>query len=197
MFERLDSDAQAILTEAIAEAKRMRHGYLGTEHVLIALASSPTVLPEEVRVHLPVSAAAVRDQLKREVGTGVGMASDEALLATLGIDLDEIRRRAEATFGPAALDRVSVRPRRRWRARLASRRARPRCFPMLIDSLGVMPRVKRALERASARQPGPASSTGLLLGIVEDDDAMATRLLVDLGQNLVALRAVLRASVET
>ena len=198
MFERLDSDAQAILTEAIAEAKRMRHGYLGTEHVLIALASSPTVLPEEVRVHLPVSAAVVRDQLNREVGAGVGMASDEALLASLGIDLDAIRRRAEATFGPAALDRVSVRPRRRWRPRLASvGRARPRCFPMLIDSLGVMPRVKRALERACAHQAGLASSTGLLLSIVEDDDATATRLLVGLGQDLEALRAGLRAAVET
>jgi hypothetical protein len=197
VFERLDSGAQAILTEAIAEAKRMRHGYLGTEHVLIALASSPTVLPEEVRVHLPVSAAVVRDQLNREVGPGVGMASDEALLASLGIDLDAIRRRAEVTFGPAALDRVSVRPRRRWRARLASGRARPRCFPMLIDSLGVMPRVKRALERACAHQTGLASSTGLLLSIVEDDDAMATRLLVGLGQDLEALRAGLRAAVET
>ena len=200
MFERLDSDAHAILTEAIAEAKRMRHGYLGTEHVLIALASSPTVLPEAVRVHLPVSAAVVRDQLDREMGAGVGMASDEALLATLGIDLAEIRRRAEAAFGPAALDRVAVRPRRRWRApRVASGagRARPRCFPMLIDSLGVMPRVKRALERACAHQPGLASSTGLLLGIVEDDDATATRLLVGLGQDLEALRAVLRAAVET
>jgi hypothetical protein len=197
VFERLDSDAQAILTEAIAEAKRMRHGYLGTEHVLVALVSSPTVLPEAVRVHLPVSAAVVRDQLNRDVGAGVGMASDEALLASLGIDLDEIRRRAEATFGPAALDRVSVRPRRRWRARLASRRARPRCFPMLIDSLGVMPRVKRALERACAHQAGLASSTGLLLSIVEDDDATATRLLVGLGQDLEALRAGLRAAVET
>jgi len=37
---------------------------------------------------------------------------------------------------------------------------------------------------------------GLLLAIVEDGDAMATRLLVGLGQDLEALRAAL-AAVET
>jgi Clp amino terminal domain, pathogenicity island component len=191
VFERLDPDARAILSEAIAEAKRLGNGYLGTEHVLIALASSPTALPDAVREQLSLSAAVVREQFGREVGTGVGLASDETLLATLGIDLGEIRRRAEATFGPAALDRVAVRSRRRWG------RARRRCFPVLIDSLGVMPRVKRALEQAGARQRGLVSPTGLLLAILEDDDAMASRLLIGLGHDLEALRAALAAAVES
>jgi hypothetical protein len=188
VFERLDPDAQAILAEAIAEAKRTRVGFVGTEHVLIALALRPMVLPDAARAHLPVSAPVVRDQLDREARAGVAMTSDAALLATLGIDLGEIRRRAEATFGPAALERVSVRP-RRWRRRR-------RCSPMLIDSLGVMPRFKRALERACVRRPGPVSPPGLLLGIVEDDDAPATRLLVGLGHDLDALRAALTVAVD-
>jgi ATP-dependent Clp protease ATP-binding subunit ClpA len=187
-LERFDSDARAILTEAVVEARRSACGYLGTEHVLIAQVSTPTVLSAAVRTHLPVSAAVVRDQLNLEVGARVGVASNEALLATLGIDLGEVRRRAEATFGPAALDRVAVRPNRRWRRR--------RCFPMLIDSLGVMPRLKRAFERASTHQLGLVTPAGLLLAIVEDGDAMATRLLVGLGQDLEALRAAL-AAVET
>ena len=189
MFERFDSDARAILTEALVEARRSGCGYLGTEHVLIAQVSTPTVLSPAVRTHLPVSAAVVRDQLNREVGASVGVASNEALLATLGIDLGEVRRRAEATFGPAALERVAVRPNRRWRRRR-------RCFPMLIDNLGVMPRLKRAVERASTHQLGLVTPAGLLLAIVEDGDAMATRLLVGLGQDLEVLRAAL-AAVET
>jgi len=187
VFERFDFDARAILTEAVVEARRSGCGYLGTEHVLIAQVSTPTVLSPAVRTHLPVSAAVVR--LNREVGASVGVASNEALLATLGIDLGEVRRRAEATFGPAALEQVAVRPNRRWRRRR-------RCFPMLIDNLGVMPRLKRAVERASTHQLGLVTSAGLLLAIVEDGDAMATRLLVGLGQDLEALRAAL-AAVET
>jgi hypothetical protein len=60
-----------------------------------------------------------------------------------------------------------------------------------------MPRVKRALEQAGARQRGLVSPTGLLLAILEDDDAMATRLLVGLGYDVKALRAALAAAVES
>lgn len=189
MFERLDPDAQTILHEAIAEARRLRNGYLGTEHVLIAFASRPTVLPQPVRALLTVTATEVSDEFILAVGLNVGAASDEALLATLGIDLGAIRRRAESTFGPVALDQVAVRSRRRWRRW-------QRCSPMLADGLGVMPRVKRALERAGDRRPGLVSPTGLLLGIVGDDEAMATRLLVRLGQDVPALRAALEVAVD-
>jgi ATP-dependent Clp protease ATP-binding subunit ClpA len=188
VFERLDPDAHAVMTEAIAEARRWHDGYLGTEHVLIAFAANPTVLPEQVRERLAVTADTLRDALERE--TDGRVASDEALLATLGIDLGEIRRQTEATFGPAALDRVAVRRAPRWRRRRW-------CFPMLADGLGVMPRVKRALERACARRPGLVNPQGLLLGIVEDDEAMATRLLVLLGIDVSALRIALAAAVDT
>lgn len=190
MFERLDPDAQAILHEAIAEARRLRNGYLGTEHVLMAFASRPTVLPDPVRARLTVSAREVRNEFTGAAGPKVDAASDEALLATLGIDLGEIRRRAESAFGPTALDQIAVHSPRRWRRR-------QRCFPMLADGLGVMPRVKQALERACDRRPGPVSPTGLLLGVLEDDEAMATRLLVRLGQDLPALRTALAVAVGT
>ncbi|WP_449301273.1 Clp protease N-terminal domain-containing protein [Pseudonocardia hispaniensis] len=47
-----------------------------------------------------------------------GPGSDAEALAVLGIDLDEVRRQAEETFGPGALDRTrAARQRgvRRWR----------------------------------------------------------------------------------
>ena len=57
---------------------------------------------------------------------------DPEALAALGIDLDEIRRRAEASFGPGALERGAAAPRRahprsppRPRRRSSSRCARP------------------------------------------------------------------------
>ena len=106
VFPRLDVDADAIVVEAIAEAHRLRGGYLGTAHLLIAFASQPSVLPPAAAERLPESDR-VRGELARQSDQPGPAASDEALLATLGIDLAEIRRRAEATFGPAALDRLS------------------------------------------------------------------------------------------
>jgi ATP-dependent Clp protease ATP-binding subunit ClpA len=188
-FERLSADADAIVVEAIAEAHRARHGFLGTEHLLIAFTSQPTVLPPAAAERLPPSDT-VRDELARLVDTPVDAASDAALLATLGIDLAEVRRRAEVTFGPAALDRVTVRTRRH------SRRGR-RCFPMLTgDGLGVMPRVKQALERACVRSGdrNAVSPSALLLSVLDDEEAMATRVLAGLGVDVAALQVALRTT---
>jgi len=184
VFPRLDTETDAIVVEAIAEAHRQRGGYLGTEHLLIAFASHAFVLPPGAAARLPESDT-VRGELARQVGDP-GRASDEALLATLGIDLAEVRRRVEATFGPAALDRVAVRTRRR-------RRRGPRCFPMLTgDGLGVMPRVKQALERASARSSRTLVCPSVLLASVLDDEhATATQLLVGLGVDVAGLQRAL------
>jgi HEAT repeat protein len=186
VFPRMDADADAIVVDAIAEAHRLRAGHLGTEHLLIAFASQPSVLPSAAAEQLPESDA-VRGEVARRTGEPGTAASDEALLATLGIDLAEVRRRAEATFGPAALGRVAVRARRR-------RRQGRRCFPMLTgDGLGVMPRVKQALERASARS-GPralVSPATLLLSVLDDDEAMAAHVLVGLGVDVSGLRHTL------
>ncbi len=190
VFERLSADADAIVVEAIAEAHRARHGFLGTEHLLIAFTSQPAVLPPAAAKRLPPSAT-VRDELA-VVGTPVDAASDAALLATLGIDLAEVRHRAEATFGRAALDRVAVRARRR-------RRRGRRCFPMLTgDGLGVMPRVKQALERASVRASSGTlvSPSALLHSVLDDDEAMATSVLVGLGVDVAALQVALSTAAD-
>jgi len=190
VFPRLDTETDAIVVEAIAEAHRQRGGYLGTEHLLIAFASHAFVLPPGAAARLPESDT-VRGELARQVGDP-GRASDEALLATLGIDLAEVRRRAEATFGPAALDRVAVRTRRR-------RRRSPRCFPMLTgDGLGVMPRVKQALERASARSSPRTlvSPSVLLVSVLDDEHATATQLLVALGVDVAGLQRALTTTAD-
>ena len=92
VFPRLDADADAIVVEAIAEAHRFRHGFLGTEHLLIAFASQPAVLPPAAAERLPPSDT-LRGELARLIGNPAGAGSDAALLATLGIDLAEVRRR--------------------------------------------------------------------------------------------------------
>ena len=96
-----------ILATAREEATLARHGYVGLEHLLLALAH-----PEFGGVARFLEAhgaplARARDAVWLVVGAGHGDGSrfDAAtLLATLGIDLDEIRRQVERQFGATAMD---------------------------------------------------------------------------------------------
>jgi hypothetical protein len=99
-----------ILLAARTEAEQARHGYVGLEHVLIALAlpSAPVSrgLLAEQQITLDRARAAVR--LVVGSGRGDGPRHDPAtLLATLGVDLDEVRREVRRQFGPDAIDRLS------------------------------------------------------------------------------------------
>jgi Clp amino terminal domain, pathogenicity island component len=100
----------AVLFAARDEAEQARHGYIGVEHVLIALAlpGAPVTrgLLAEQDITLDRARAAVR--LVLGSGRGDGPGHDAAtLLATLGVDLDEIRREVRRQFGPDAIDRLS------------------------------------------------------------------------------------------
>ena len=104
MFERFTAGARQVVRDADDEARRLRHGYIGTEHLLLALA----------RAGGTVGAALTRggltaDRVDAEIRRRVGAPKDpfdaeaEAALESIGIDLSFIRARLEETFGPDAL----------------------------------------------------------------------------------------------
>lgn len=61
MFERCDQDTRAIVEAALDESRR-RHNWLGTEHLLLALARRAAVPPKEAAVLLPSGARSRRSQ---------------------------------------------------------------------------------------------------------------------------------------
>ena len=103
--------ADRALTTAAVEATRLGHDYVGTEHLLVALARDETTGP--VLESLGVAADDVREEIERRVGRCAnGRAQPNAdALAAIGIDLDEVRRRIEETFGEGALERAQARGR--------------------------------------------------------------------------------------
>ncbi|MGH9116890.1 MAG: Clp protease N-terminal domain-containing protein [Acidimicrobiales bacterium] len=118
----------------------------------------------------------------------------EALLAELGIDLVEVRRRVEATFGSEAMARASLRvrlPRRRWRHRLPwpARSLQPAPSTLLgIRGFGLAPRVKRVMELARQRAaPALANPAHLLSGIAEEGEGGACQILAARGIDVAAL----------
>jgi hypothetical protein len=123
----------------------------------------------------------------------------DALLATLGIDLDRVRQRVEVTFGPHALTRAvrTARPRRRW---WLGRRWWPSCQdgrarPGTVLGarwLGLAPRVKKVLDIAVRRSRHQVTPEQLMLAILEEGHGAACQILTRRGINLTALGTALQ-----
>jgi ATP-dependent Clp protease ATP-binding subunit ClpA len=160
VFERFTPEARRIVTGGADVARQLRHDWIGPEHLLIAVAATgPNVAagalrscrfdPGRAREDLDRSAARRSDDLTE---------ADAAALRTIGVDLDEVRRRVEDSFGPDALQH-----RRRWSGRTRTR----------ICGLPFMPSAKRAIElalretiRLGDRSIGPEH---VLLGLLRAD----------------------------
>ncbi|MDN5932774.1 MAG: hypothetical protein L0I24_17195 [Pseudonocardia sp.] len=111
MFERFTDKAREVVVLAQEEARDRRAATVRAEHLLIALYRVPGNLALTVLEAHSVDADGVRADVD-SLRDGLGPADAEAL-ATLGIDLDEVRRQVEDAFGEGALDRGRA-GRSRW-----------------------------------------------------------------------------------
>ena len=103
MFERFSDEARQAVVLAQEEALELRHGWIGTEHLLLGLlraGGGGAVLLTGFGVEL----ASVREEVLAIIGRGEDDIDRDAL-ATLGIDLDAVRERVERSFGRGALSR--------------------------------------------------------------------------------------------
>lgn len=107
MFERFTSDAQQVVVVAREQAVRRGGDRIRPLHLLYGLVTTDGVAAR-VLAGLGVST----DVAERELGgaplSPEGDDSDAAALRAIGIDIEEIRRKAEENFGAGALDRVAA-----------------------------------------------------------------------------------------
>ncbi len=111
MFERFTAESRRVVAEAARQATQLHHRHIGTEHLLLALASGepdaggPDAASAVLRAS-GVTAAGIRAEVERLAGTPSALLDDEdaAALRTIGIDLDAVIARLEASFGPTALE---------------------------------------------------------------------------------------------
>jgi ATP-dependent Clp protease ATP-binding subunit ClpA len=112
MFERFTDRARRVVVLAQEVARDRSDQHIRTEHLLLALFRVPDNLALTVLAAHSVTQADIEADVDRLRQPGPSAAE---ALATLGIDLDEVRRQVEDAFGPGALDRTrAARGKDRW-----------------------------------------------------------------------------------
>ena len=157
MFERFTDEARLVVANASEYARRLGHRYIGGEHLLLAAASTGQPASEVMRAH-GVTPELVEEEIVRRVGLGAGAGLfaglDRDALAAIGIDLDAVRARLEASFGPQALANAAQAAHRDLR-----RRPGPRP-PRLVRTWRRRRRTRRAVAAAHAADITPPEVTG-------------------------------------
>ena len=186
MFERFTLPAREVVTGAQEHARQLRHPYVGTEHLLLALLDQQAGVASAVLRDAGVDASRVRRDVERLIGPGPRAltAEDAAALSTIGIDLAAVLARIEQSLGPDALTPSPCPPRRRdWLRRRQSQRSR---------SLRFAPRAKKVLEsslrEALALRHDHIGAEHILLGLLSEGDGVAAQVLTDSGVDLHQLR---------
>jgi hypothetical protein len=72
MFERFTDRARKVTVDAQAEARRLGHGHIGTEHLLLGLLGEPGSVGTRALVALGLSLDGLRAEVERAAGRGEG-----------------------------------------------------------------------------------------------------------------------------
>jgi ATP-dependent Clp protease ATP-binding subunit ClpA len=213
MFERFTGDARAAVAGAQEHARRLGHRYIGCEHLLLAAVATGGPAAAVLREH-GVTPEAVKTEIVRLIGLGqpasLFSALDREALAAVGIDLDAVRARIEAAFGPGAFTRAPPaacrgnrpawpnRPmtrllRRRRRSRAAGLDIIPGAHP--TGHLPFTPRAKKSLQRSvrEALQLGQSyiGVEHLTLALLAMDQGAVPPILSAIGASPATLRAAI------
>ncbi|OLT24943.1 hypothetical protein BJF79_44610 [Actinomadura sp. CNU-125] len=170
MFERFTKDAREAVTGAQGQARDLGHGYIGTEHLLLALVAADGGTARTLREH-GLDAAALRARL----GEAGGGDLDGDALRAIGIDLEAVRRATEDSFGEGALDapgRGNGRPQAHLRFTKDAKKA-----------------LELSLRHAIRLKQKHINAGHILLGLLHDDDFRAVRLTWESGADVAELRS--------
>jgi ClpA/ClpB-like protein len=156
MFERFTPDARATVVHAQHHARRLGHNFIGGEHILLSVVSADHPASAVLAAH-GITPEYVEGEMLRWSGLarGAGPGSgplgslDQEALASIGIDLEAVRARIEATFGPYAMAEADLVIQRRLKHRRGSREARR--F-RLDPRQALPPRLRRSRRRFRAER---------------------------------------------
>jgi ATP-dependent Clp protease ATP-binding subunit ClpA len=174
MFDIFTEPTRTVILEAQAEATEREDNFIGCEHLLVGLLREGEGLGAVVLAERSVTVDAVRAAIDERVGPRPTAVPPEKALATIGIDLGQVRARLEASFGPDALT------------------APPPPFN---------PRAKEALmlavDESGRLHQQHVGTEHELLGLVQVTEGVAAQILEQLGVDLAALIEEVRGRAAT
>ncbi len=181
MFERFSGPARRIVVDAQGHARRLRHGFIGCEHLLLAVVSGDSEAADVFR-GAGVTPQAVEAATQRILATPSAGLDGEAL-AAIGIDLDLVHAKIEAIFGPDAL---APAPRHRGLGR------RRRSCDTGSGHIPFTDRAKKCLQlTAREAQAGHAGEIGvehIALALTATTDGVVPQIFGGLGASPTGLR---------
>ena len=176
VYDRFTELAKRAMVGARDAATALGYDFIGTEHLLLGLAQTAGIASETLRAH-GVELGRLRDETVHALAADGapatrGQAAKDAL-SSLGIDLTEIRRRADQNFGPDALK-----------------------YPRAAFSLAAKRAKQASLHQALELGQQRIDTEHLLLGVLAEADGDAApipvpvpaRVLAALGVDAAALR---------
>jgi ATP-dependent Clp protease ATP-binding subunit ClpA len=177
VFERFTTQARSVVTLAQQEARKLGRPNIGTQHLLLGILGALDTAGARALEALGVGERDVREDVRSLDRDRSAFSDQDAdALRSVGIDLDEVRRTVEETFGPGALERAATAGGCPWSGHVA-----------------LAPGSKKALELAlrEAIHLGHRSigTEHLLLGLVRDDGCSAARILAARGADRERVRA--------
>ena len=172
MFDQFTELAKRAVVASQDTALALGHDFVGTEHLLLGLIYTAGTAGEVLRAH-GVELGRARDETVRQTeaagipATGGQPAKDA--LSTLGIDIAEIQRRADETFGPGTFT-----------------------FPRPAYTARAKTVLKLAVREAHERGQQQIDTEHLLLGLLGEGEGQGTgvSVLIALGFDTAGLRTV-------
>jgi ATP-dependent Clp protease ATP-binding subunit ClpA len=174
VFERFTEPARRVVVLAQEDARERGDRSIGSEHLVLGVCRAGATPGAALLAARGVTLREVEDDLR------VPDLPDREALASVGIDLDEVRGRIEDAFGPGALEstRAAGRGRRRLRGHIP------------FES-GAKKALECSLREAVRRGDRSLGTEHLVLGLLHEETGRASALLRARGLTLAGMRAAL------
>lgn len=197
MFERFTIDARDVVVNGREQARRFDDRHIGTEHLFLALLDAGGPTADVLERQFGVTTNTFEQARSDPISDGP-IDSDRDALASLGINLDEVRHMVDSTFGTGALNRARE---LRTKGPLRRRMRLFTCTATLAypDQIPFAPRSKKALElslrEALRLNHKTIGAEHIALGVLAEGEGLACQILVRAGVSLAALKKSLEASL--
>jgi ATP-dependent Clp protease ATP-binding subunit ClpA len=177
VFERFTTPARSVVTLAQQEARELGRANVGTQHVLLGILGTPDTAGARALEALGIRERDVREDVRSlDRDRSAFSDRDADALRGVGIDLDEVRRTVEQTFGSGALERGATAGARSWAGHVPFTRGSKKALEL-------------ALREATHLGYRAIGTEHLLLGLVRDDGCSAARILAARGADRERVRA--------